>query len=352
MRAHRWSNDAVRNSAGLARLSPAGARRGWTRIVVCVWVAALATAAGTARAQHLATPPPPAFTVNPQQVSVVVGHESDSVTVKLQLPPQGAAGAGTLLFRTLPAGVTTSPSPVAYHYQGSAVALLAVPTPAATSFRFAAGPNARPGQYTFNIADGTFAVGNARITLTVVSAGDIGVRFRKAPLPLCGAAAVEDAVTFTSLGGYSGRPSAHWSTVPAGITVAPREFSLAALPAEQTVEFSVQAAGAPPGRYSLVLTVADRRLGVSKTFPLEVRVGGCGDVGIAFRKPSVSLCAGETAADNAVTLTPIGGYQGSPRLRWEGVPQGITLIPGGLTPGTLPPTQTLPFAVRADAAPA
>ena len=317
-----------------------------------VSVAALTAGAGTARAQQAAAPPPPALTVTPAQLSVVVGHESDPVTVNLRLPQQPSGGTGTLLFRTLPAGVTTSPSPVTYHYQGSVAALVAGPMAVETSFRFVAGAQAVPGQYGITIADGTFAVGSARITLTVVSAGDIGVGFQRAPLPLCGAAAVEDAVTFTPLAGYQGRPSAHWSTVPAGITVTPREFGVSTLPPVQTVAFTVQATGAAPGRHVLVLTVADRNLGISKNVELEVRVGGCGDVGIAFRKPSVSLCAGGESADNVVTVTPIGGYQGGPRLRWEAAPPGITVTPGELTPGTLPPAQTLPFTVRADAAPA
>jgi hypothetical protein len=346
------SNDAVRGAFGLTRRRIGRGPTACCVLVLCAFVTALTTGAGTVRAQQITAPPPPALTVSPEQVTVLVGHESDPVTVKLRLPHQPATGTGTLVFRTLPAGVTTSPSSVTYHYQGSVAALLVAPTAAETSFRFVAGAEARPGRYDITIADGTFAVGSARITLTVVSAGDIGVKFRKALLALCGGAAAEDAVTFTPLAGYQGRPTAHWSTVPAGITVTPRELSVAALSPEQTVAFNVQAAGAAPGRYALVLAVADQRLGISKTVELEVRVGGCGDVGIAFRKPSVSLCAGGTAADNAVTVTPIGGYQGSLRLRWEGVPQGITLTPGGLTPGTLPPTQTLPFSVRADAAPA
>ncbi len=342
----RRSDDAVRRPVGSNRGARAGARR--ARVILVLGAAALAAGTGTARAQQIATPPPPALTVSPAQVSVLVGHQSNPVTVNLRLAQQSAPGNGTLLFRTLPAGVTTSPGPVTYHYQGSVANLLAAPTAAATSFRFVAGAAARPGQYDITISDGTFAVGSARITLTVVAAGDIGVRFRKAPVALCGGVAVEDAVTFTSLAGYQGRPSAHWSTVPAGITVTPRELSVAALPPDQTVAFNVQATGAAPGRYVLTLTVADPRHGISKTADLEVRVGGCGDVGIAFRKSAISLCAGETA-DDAVALSPIGGYQGKPRLRWEGVPQGITVTPGELTPGTLPPAQTSPFSVRADA---
>jgi hypothetical protein len=317
-----------------------------------VSVAALTTGAVAARAQQIATPPPAALSVAPAQISVVVGHESDPVTVNLRLPHQPSPGTGTLLLRTLPAGVTTSPGPATYPYQGSVAALLAPPTPAATSFRFVAGAAARPGQYEITIADGTFAVGNATITLTVVSAGDIGIRFGRAPLPLCGGAAAEDTVTFTSLAGYEGRPSAYWSTVPAGLTVTPRELGVAALPPEQTVRFSVQTAGAAPGRYALVLTVADRNLGIAKTVAFEVRVGGCGDVGIAFRKPVVSLCAGGESADNAVTLTPAGGYQGRPSLRWEGVPQGLAVTPMEPGPPDLPPAPTLPFSLRSSSAPA
>ncbi|MDD5564549.1 MAG: hypothetical protein PHQ91_12630, partial [Thermoanaerobaculaceae bacterium] len=318
------------------------------RLALGAVVAALAAGAG---AQQIAAPPPPALSVAPQQVTVLVGHDSAPVTVKLRLAPQAASGAGTLVFRTLPDGVTTTPSPVTYHYQGSPAGLVVAPTAVEVTFRFTAGAAATPGRYDITIADGTFAVGSARIALTVVGGGDIGVAFRKAPLALCGSAAVEDAVVFTPLAGYQGRPSARWSTVPEGITVTPREFSVAALPPARTVAFSVQATGAKPGRYVLTLTVADRAAGISKTADLEVRVGGCGDVGIAFRRPSISLCAGETA-DDAVTLSPIGGYQGQPRLRWEGVPKGITVAPGELTPGSLPPAQTLPFSVRADAAPA
>ncbi|TAM45148.1 MAG: hypothetical protein EPN53_15300, partial [Acidobacteria bacterium] len=318
------------------------------RLALGAVVAALAAGAG---AQQIAAPPPPALSVAPQQVTVLVGHDSAPVTVKLRLAPQAASGAGTLVFRTLPDGVTTTPSPVTYHYQGSPAGLVVAPTAVEVTFRFTASAAATPGRYDITIADGTFAVGSARIALTVVGGGDIGVAFRKAPLALCGSAAVEDAVVFTPLAGYQGRPSARWSTVPEGITVSPREFSVAALPPARTVAFSVQATGARPGRYVLTLTVADRAAGISKTADLEVRVGGCGDVGIAFRRPSISLCAGETA-DDAVTLSPIGGYQGQPRLRWEGVPKGITVAPGELTPGSLPPAQTLPFSVRADAAPA
>jgi hypothetical protein len=332
-----------------------------TRLCPTLLAAALVIAgvSATAGAQALMVPKAPALSVAPAQVSVLVGHQSDPITVKLSIPPQPAAGTGELLFRTLPAGITTAPSPVTYQYPGGFNIAAMAPAQVEATFRFVASGGAKPGVYDITISDGTFAVGSAKIALTVVSAGDVDVKLRSDSLRLCGNETADDAVVLTPLAGYQGHPTAYWSTVPAGITVTPRELSVAAMPPQQTIGFRVQATGAAPGTYTLVLTVLDRRLGIDRTARLAVRVGGCGDITIAFRKPSLSLCAGQTA-DDAVTLDSVGGYQGRPTLRWEGIPSGISitpaelapaeLTPAELTPAAMLPSQTMPFSLHATGA--
>ena len=357
----RWRDDGTgsRRRAGSdasgpvrppARFSGSWGRRG----IAVPGAALIALAAGVSPtgAQSFTANTQPALTVSPSQVAAPVGQQSDQVTVKLRLPLQAASGAGTLLFRTLPPGVTTVPGTV--HYQYSAPPLGALVAQAAgqaeTTFRFLAGPAAKPGRYIITVADGTFAVGSAQVTLTVINVGDIGVGFRKAALALCGEVPVDDAVAISALSGYRGRLSVYWSSIPTGISVTPREFPAAMVPPAQALAFKVQAAGAKPGRYTLVLTVADRERGIVKHTNLEVNLGACGGIGIEFRKPSLRVCAGQETVDDAVALTPIGGYQGTPAVRWSRIPAGITITPAAPGRVVLPPSQALPFTVRSTGA--
>ncbi len=353
MTASRSSANVTRH--GLANpdgSAAAAGRRARGAGVAAAVLAALVAGFGTARAQVLAGNTQPAVVVSPAQVAVQVGQQSQVITVTLHLPRQPAGGTGRLLFRTLPPGVTTAPATVNYQYTAAPLGGMVVQAAgqAETTFRFVAGPTAKPGQYVITIADGTFAVGSAQITLTVINVGDIGVGFRKAALALCGEMPVEDAVAISPLGGYQGRPSLFWSSVPAGISVTPREFAAVAVPPAVVLPFKIQAAGAAPGRYTLVLTVADRERGIVKHANLEVNLGACGGIGVEFRKPSLRVCRGQETVDDAVALTPTGGYQGTPAVRWSRIPAGITITPAAPGRVVLPPSQALPFTVRSTGA--
>ncbi len=264
----------------------------------------------------------------------------DTVTLT---PLSGYQGTPAVQWSSVPQGITVTPV---------RFGVSALPPAQTLSFKVQA-TGAAAGRYVLVLSVADAAQGISKtfdLPVVVGGCGDVAVSFGRTPLQLCGTAAVDDTVTLTPLSGYQGAPAVYWSSIPQGITVTPGRFAVSALSPAQTLPFKVQATGAAAGRYVLVLSVADAAQGISRTFDLSVVVGGCGDIAVSFGKPVLSLCAGQGAVDDTVSLTPVGGYQGRPSVSWSNVPPGLTITLPELIPAALPPAQTLPFKVQATGA--
>jgi hypothetical protein len=282
----------------------------------------------------------PSYTAlaTPNPATIVWGG-TQNITVTIT-PDPGYSTPLNVWFGGFPAGIsvggTQSVSP---------------PYPPLT-FNFSVSPGTTPQTYSGTMFHGpALATPAASPMAVIVPPPDILVSYTQPSMSVCeGGAAVGNGIVLQSSNGYAGTPTLSFITVPAGLTVLPLNLVAAAMPPNQTVPFTVQATGAAPGTYTVVLRVEDAvGFPIVKFANLTVNVGAS-DFTPGLSPPNVSVPAGGTTtgfqasvAGNAcfsaatVTVTP------------SGMPAGLTLTPASVTltgPGYVPAG----FTVQAAAA--
>ncbi len=297
------------------------------------------------------------LTLSPAAVSLQAGTTGAPVTVTVDIPHQSSSGSGRLFFRTLPPGLTTVPSPATYAYQGSSAnALMVLPTRGTGSFRIQASTAAAPGTYRVNVADGTFAAGNATLTIVVVAAAPASFQALISPLPVqltIGGPAAPVTVTTTADPGlpftqltytFQGLPGFVSTGGPRTASRTGTSFSPVTFP------FTL-GPGAVPGTYRGDLEGRSPSGDLKKQFRVQVVVSApTGTVAARFAPSPLRVCDGGPPVQGSVVLEPEAGFRGSVSASWINVPAGLSVEPSRFPETALPPARTLGFTVRAQGA--
>lgn len=290
----------------------------------------------------LATVAQASIVATPNTVTVAQNQTSTPINLALSFSGPGFPGVATIAVTGMPPGVSTIPSPVTYAY----TAMTAGAT-STTSFMFNVGATSPVGTYTITLTDVTLNAGTTTVTLQVI------------PPPSFTANATPNPVTLQA-GGSSQNVTVTTATDP-GFTAASVTYSFSGFPgfistggsqttnqlsgyAPVTFTFSA-AAGAIAGTYTGTLT-GTPGIGAPKTFPFTVVVQSP-DIAASFTQPVINMCNGASAS-NALTLTPLNGYSGTPTLQFFNVPPGFILNPSNPSSNPLPPSQTVPFTINAN----
>jgi len=285
------------------------------------------------------------ITPNPATVSGFPGQTTPSINLSLTWAATASGGGtATIVVAGQPAGVTTVPATVTYAYAGGS-------TSASTSFQFAIGATTPPGTYPVTLRDTSVnAAGSGTVTL-IVNNPTFNATATPNPVTLAiGGAAQNVTVNTTFDPGFSARQIDYtFSGFPNFINTGGTQTSFGPNYPPVTFTFSL-GAGAVAGTYNGTLTgsYTDPFTGalVSKTFPYQVIVQQT-DIAASFSNPAVNLCQGGPAAPNAINLSPLNGYSGTPQLSFTSVPAGITITPATPTAAAMPPGQSIPFTISA-----
>jgi hypothetical protein len=298
-------------------------------IVLCLSIASSAAAAITAT--------PAAVSIFPTQTSNGI-----IVTLTFAVVPT-TAGTGGVTVSGLPGGVTTNP------VNGPQYSYTAGQTGATTTFSFVASAAAVPGTYTITLNDATLRSGTTSVMLTISSPSFTAVASPNPVTLTIGGAPQNVTVTTLADPGFSPTITYNFTGLPNFISFGVPQ-AVRAPYAATTFPFSTTA-GAVPGMYTgtLVGTYTDATGALqTRTVPFTVVVQQA-DITVSFGQPVMSLCAGAPASSNSITLTPINGYSGTPKLSFTSVPAGITITPLNPLSPALPPAQTISFTAAAAA---
>jgi len=284
-------------------------------------------------------PNPSAFFIFPTQVA--------NVNVTITYPPAASSGTGTIAFSGLPAN--------AYTFQGNSFTVhfswTAGSTSTSTMFSVGSSSIVTPGTYVVTMTEAVpqLNAGSGTLSVTFRYAS---MRASASPNPLtlerAGPARTVVVQTMPDIGldtcivySFSGFPGFIQTGSAPPITCEPNF---------PPVSFSVSAAAnAAPGTYvgSLVANYVDNQGNpVTRNFPFTVIVPGL-DILATFAQPAMTLCRGGPAGSNAIQLSPLNGYAGTPTLSFPSIPAGITITPPNPPAAPMPPAQSVAFTVSA-----
>jgi len=275
----------------------------------------------------------PSYTasISPNPATLVIGGASQNVTVTTT-PDPGYTLKLTYSFSGFPAFINV-PAP-------QSTAPLAGPYPPLT-FNFSLGTGAVGGTYVGTLT-GTDPNGQTKTFpfTIIVQQPDIGATFANPAMAVCqGGASVSNSVTLTPLNGYTGKPGATFTSVPAGITITPTNFATTTMPPGQSLPFTVSAsAAAPPGTFPAILTITDPAANINKTVTLNITVTAP-DYTPSVNPTTVNLTSGGGGQSMTASITPNTCFTSSVTVS-ASAPAGITFTPpSGPAPAT--------FAVQA-----
>lgn len=286
-----------------------------------------------------------AVTTTPASVSGFPGQTTSLIRVDMTFPVPSNGGPGTLVDTGTPAGTTTVPAPITY-------STVRGDTAGTTTFQFAIGGSTLPGTYNVTLRDATNGAGSATVTLIVANPS---ITFTASPNPVTlviGGGGQPVTVTTRTDPGFSARDITYtFSGFPAFINTGSPQVTTGPNYPPATFNFSL-GAGAAGGTYPGTLTgTYTDPLGVpqSRSIAFTVIVQQP-DIGASFSNPSVNLCDGGSAVANSIDLTPLSGYSGTPQLNFTSVPAGIIVSPTSPPANRMPPSQSVPFTIRANGA--
>jgi hypothetical protein len=284
-----------------------------------------------------------AMTATPASVSGFPGQTTAPIRVDLTFTSTNG-GTGTIQDAGTPAGTTTVPSPITYTTTVGT-------TSSSTSFQFAIGAATLPGTYTITLRDLTNAAGAVNVTL-IVNNPTITPSASPNPVTLVlGGSAQPVTVSTTTDPGFRASPITYtFSGFPAFINPGPAQTTNAPSYPPVTFNFSL-GAGAMAGNFTGTLTGSYIDPGgnaQSRSIPFTVNVQQP-DISASFASPMVNVCDGGPAVSDSINLAPLAGYTGTPRLVFT-APPGIIVTPSSPPANPMPPSQSVPFTVRASGA--
>ncbi len=300
-------------------------------------VAALAATLGARAAQGAITPTPSTVSLFPTQTSGVV-------TLNITFSPPTWSGTNTITFTTalgpLPTWLTVVPPVPTFSYAAGA-------TSATTTFRFQASNTATVGSLNVIMTPGggtpPAGIGSGNITVQILQPSYTATA---APNPVAMPWGGSRTVTVTTAADPGFTPTIVYSFTgfPAGITWGTAQATMSPTYAPLMFTFGV-AAGTAPGTYNGTLSAASS---VNKTFPMTVVVQPP-DITMSFTLPSINVCNGGPPVSDGITLTPMNGFAGTPKMSVT-APPGVTVTPTSFPIAPMPPGQTIPFQVSASGA--
>lgn len=283
------------------------------------------------------------FSVAPASVLVGAGNTVTGLAATVSYPDFTPTGPQQLTFSGLPAGATPVPSPVSFTVSG---------TSAVVGFGIATSPATPPGSYTVTVGTTPTATGTDTFELLVAPGSSLTV----AP----GTTTVfpgDSTPTLTATVTFgppvpTGPQQLVFTGLPAGATPVPSPVSFLILQSPTVaVPFSIATSAAtPPGSYVVTVGTSPASAG-SASFELVVAAPGRLELSLA--SASLDLCPGGAAVENAVTITPADGFEGSAEVTFPLLPAELVVTPLSIPVDSLPPSQTVSFAVsaRPDATP-
>ncbi|MDQ6800088.1 MAG: hypothetical protein M3041_04545 [Acidobacteriota bacterium] len=283
------------------------------------------------------------MTATPASVTGFPGQTTAPIRVDLTFTSTNG-GTGTIQDAGTPAGTTTVPAPITYTTTVGT-------TTSSTSFQFAIGAATLPGTYIITLRDLTNAAGATNVTL-IVSNPSIKPSASPNPVTLViGGGSQPVTVSTNPDPGFRASPITYaFSGFPAFINPGPAQATTAPGYPPVTFNFSL-GAGAVAGTYTGTLTgtytdPAGAPQSVSVPFTVIVQQP---DISASFANPMVNVCEGGAAVSDSINLAPVNGYTGTPRLAFT-APPGIIVTPTSPPANAMPPSQSVPFTVRASGA--
>lgn len=136
---------------------------------------------------------------------------------------------------------------------------------------------------------------------------------------------------------FSGLPSGITNDGPktANKPYSPVTFLFDVAPGVATDTYTGQLTGKLPGGFSKSIAFI---VIVTKTSP---------DIAVRLQQDVLSACAFGPPISDAVVLSPLNGYTGTPKLSYANVSDGLLLLPASPVSPPLPPAQTIPFTAQA-----
>ncbi|MFZ5786170.1 MAG: hypothetical protein ACOY3Y_06980 [Acidobacteriota bacterium] len=328
------------------------------------------SASTTFQFQATAATTPGTYTINMQDPSALCGGPpgvpcAGSMTLQIQAPSYTALATpnpATIVWggtQNITVTITPDPgytTPLNVWFGGFPAGIsvggtqtVSPPYPPLT-FNFSVSPGTTPQTYNGTMFHGPMAATPATSPMAViVPPPDILVSYTQPSMSVCeGGSAVANGIVLQSSNGYAGTPVLSFITVPAGLTVTPLNPVAAAMPPNQIVPFTVQATGAAPGSYTVVLRVEDAvGFPIVKFANLTVNVGAS-DFTPGLSPPNVSVPAGGTTTGFQASLTGNACFSAATvTVTPSGVPAGLTLTPPSVTltgPGYVPAGFTIQAA--------
>ncbi|MDX9735065.1 MAG: hypothetical protein RBU36_13125 [Thermoanaerobaculia bacterium] len=283
------------------------------------------------------------FSVSPDSVLVGAGNTVSGLTATVSYPDFTPTGPQQLTFSGLPAGASPVPSPVSFTVTG---------TGAVVGFGIATSPATPPGNYTVTVGTTPVATGTDTFQLLVAPGSSISISPTSTTV-LPGETTAE--LTATVAFGPpvpTGPQQLVFSGLPPGAAPVPSpvSFFISQIPTV-AVPFSIATSAAtPPGSYVVTVGTSPASAG---TASFELVVAASGRLDLSLASSSLDLCPGGAAVENAVTVTPADGFEGSAEVTFPLLPAELVVTPLSVPVDAMPPAQTVSFAVaaRPDATP-
>ena len=177
---------------------------------------------------------------------------------------------------------------------------------------------------------------------------DFALSLSPASLSITTASSQNLAVSATASNGFSGTINVSLSGLPSGVTGTPSTFSLT--PGTSTSIALTAAANAVVGKViAVVITGTSGSLSHTDNLALEIDAPAPPpDFTLSFTPQSLTITAGATGQQVALSATAQNGFTGAVNVAVSGLPTGVTASPStlSLAPGT-PQNLTLTAAANA-----
>ncbi len=277
------------------------------------------------------------FSVAPASVLVGAGNTASGLTATISYPDFTPTGPQQLTFSGLPAGATPVPSPVSFTVTG---------TSAVVGFGIATSPTTPPGSYTVTVGTTPVATGTDTFELLVAPGSSLSVAPSTTTVLPGGTTAQLTATVAFGPPAPTGPQQLVFTGLPPGAAPVPSpvSFSIIQIPTV-AVPFSIATSAAtPPGTYVVTVGTSPASAG---TASFEVVVAPPGGLELSLASSSIEVCPGGPAVENAVTVTPTEEFEGSAEVTFPLLPAELIVTPLSIPIESLPPSQTVSFAVSA-----
>ena len=281
---------------------------------------------GTATASTsiaLTTAGPPSFTIAAASSTLSLQQGSSKTDTITVAGSNGFNGSVTLAATGLPVGVT--------------VAFATNPTTGTSVATFSAAATAPAGTGTVTITgiSGTLS-STTTVAITVTPAPSFTLTPSPASLILIQGTTAMDTLTVVAANGFSGPVVFTASSLPSGVTAT---FATNTAGTSAVLSLTASATATTGGPVNIMVTGTSGS--TTGSIPIALTVNVPPSFTLTANPAALSI-AQTTTGSTTITVTPLGGFTGTPKLVASGLPTGVT---ASFAPGSTAGTQILSLIV-------